>query len=341
MEYKDYYQILGVDRNASLKDIKSAYRRLTKKYHPDLNHGDKEAEIKYRSVNEAYEVLGDPDKRAKYDQFGEQWKYVKDGKTPPRGGTGGYDFSDIFSQFTGGGGASRFGSQSGRSSFFDMLFGNMGGGGGNDGGFSFNFGNMGGRQGFGGASYGRGGGMPKSEPKKSEAEITISLAEAYGGCKKEIKISKPESCPACGGSGYLSGGICGACGGHGQRRENKTVEVSIPAGVAKLRILDGTVILKIGIAADPVYKIKGRDLHCELWVPFKEAMLGGSASLKLPNGKTVDINIKPGTQNGKVFRLPGLGLPNPKGGGGSLFARLMVKLPEELTAEQKEALQSF
>ena len=125
------------------------------------------------------------------------------------------------------------------------------------------------------------------------------------------------------------------------RREDKTVEVNIPAGVAKLRILDGAVVLKISIAADPEYKIEGRDLRCEVWVPFKEALLGGSASLRLPNGKTVDINIKPGTQNGKIFRLPGLGLPNPKGGSGSIFARLMVKLPEDLTAEQKEALQKF
>ena len=116
MDYKDYYKILGVDRSASQKDIKSAYRKLTKKYHPDLNHGDKDAELKYRDVNEAYEVLGDPDKRSKYDQFGAQWKYVKDGKTPPYGAggyqQGGFDFSDIFSQFSQGsqGGGAHFSS---------------------------------------------------------------------------------------------------------------------------------------------------------------------------------------------------------------------------------------
>lgn len=342
MEYKDYYQILGVDRSASQKEIKSAYRKLTKKYHPDLNHGDKAAEVKYRDVNEAYEVLGDPDKRSKYDQFGTQWKYVKDGQTPPPGaggygGAGGFDFSDIFSQFSQGqgGGGTRFSSfgSSGYSPFFDMLFGNMG--------------EMGGgarRAGFGG----RAGRASARQPKTLESELTISLAEAYTGTTKSITLSKPVTCSACGGSGVQGQGVCPTCQGSGRVAGTHTIEVKVPAGVkngSKIRVRGsksggdfGDIIFTIAIPPDPTYKLEGRDLRCDLWVPLKEALTGGNADLRLPNGKTISIAIKPGTQNGKVFRLNGLGLPNSKGAAGNILARLMVKLPEKLKEEELQKL---
>ncbi|MGM9998089.1 MAG: DnaJ C-terminal domain-containing protein [Candidatus Bruticola sp.] len=341
MDYKDYYKILGVDRSASQKDIKSAYRKLTKKYHPDLNHGDKDAELKYRDVNEAYEVLSDSDKRSKYDQFGAQWKYVKDGKTPPYGAggyrqQGGFDFNDIFSQFSQGsqGGGAHFSSSfggSGYSPFFDMLFGNMSGGG---------------SRGFSGFGGGRRGSSAPSKPL--ESELTISLAEAYNGTVKSITISKPDVCASCSGTGSFGGSSCTMCGGTGKVNSAHTLDVKVPAGViegSKVRVrgensggVCGDIMFKIKIAPDNVYKIEGRDLRCDLWVTLREAFLGGSAEIVLPNGKKVSINIKPGTPNGKTFRLSGLGLPNPKGETGNILARLLVRLPEKLSPEQLKGL---
>ncbi len=347
MDYKDYYQILGVDRSASQKDIKSAYRKLTKKYHPDLNHGDKSAELKYRDVNEAYEVLGDPDKRSKYDQFGAQWKYIKDGKTPPGGGyqQGGFDFSDIFSRFSQGqGGGAHFSSSfggSGYSQFFDMLFGNMSGMGGN--------GEQ--RRTYTrrtSTSTGGFGGMGGHRSRSSlESELTISVAEACQGITKSLSISKPDVCASCSGTGNFNGSPCAMCGGSGQVNGSHTLDVKVPAGVtngSKVRVRGngsgdfGDIMLKIKIAPDSTYKVEGRDLRCDLWVPLREAFEGGQADLQLPNGKGVTINIKPNTPNGKVFRLPGMGIPNPKGAPGDVLARLMVKLPENLTPEQLKGL---
>ncbi|HBM97327.1 TPA: molecular chaperone DnaJ [bacterium UBP9_UBA11836] len=346
MDYKDYYKILGVDRSASQKDIKSAYRKLTKKYHPDLNHGDKDAELKYRDVNEAYEVLGDPDKRSKYDQFGAQWKYVKDGKTPPYG-AGGYqqggdfDFSDIFSQFSQGGqgGGAHFSSSfggSGYSPFFEMLFNNMGTSGGS----------RRSSAGFGGF----GGGARRSAPasKPLETELTISLAEAYNGTTKSVTIAKPAACASCSGSGVFNGAPCSMCGGTGKVNATHTLDVKVPAGVtngSKVRVrgensggICGDIMFKINIAPDSVYKVEGRDLRCDLWVSLRDAFLGGSADLRLPNGKSISIKVAPNTPNGKTLRMSGLGLPNPRGQAGNILARLMVKLPENLTAEQLKGL---
>lgn len=337
MDYKDYYKILGVERSASQKDIKSAYRKLTKKYHPDLNHGNKDAEVKYRDVNEAYEVLGDPDKRSKYDQFGNQWKYVKNGQTPPGGGSyGDFDFSDIFSQFTqgqGGGGAhfSSFNGASGFSPFFESLFG--GGGPGMGGGRTSGFGG-----GFGSAGTGR------AKPKTLESELEISLAEAYAGTSRNIKISVPDTCSSCHGAGVTGNSVCGVCGGRGRISRTHTLDVNIPAGVLKLKVsgskhgISGDIMLSIRISPDRVYKVEGRDLRCDLPVSLRQAVLGGSTELKLPNGKTLSIDIKPNTPNGRVLCFSELGLPNPKGKAGNIKARVMVKLPETFTPEQIEAV---
>lgn len=345
MDYKDYYKILGVDRSASQKDIKSAYRKLTKKYHPDLNHGDKEAELKYRDVNEAYEVLGDPDKRSKYDQFGAQWKYMKDGKTPPYGAggyqQGGFDFADIFSQFSQGGqgGGARFSSSfggSGYSPFFDMLFGNMAGASG------------GSRRSAGFGGFGTNARRSSAASKPLESELTISLAEAYNGTVKPISISKPAPCASCSGSGVFNGSPCTMCGGTGKVNATHTIDVRVPAGVAngsKVRVrgdnsggIFGDIMFNIKIAPDSTYKIEGRDLRCDLWVSLRDAFLGGSADLKLPNGKSITVKVAPNTHNGKVLRIAGLGLPNPKGKAGDILARIMVKLPENLTSEQLKGL---
>lgn len=319
MEYKDYYKVLGVDRNASEKDIKSAYRKLTKKYHPDLNNGDKEAEIKYRDVNEAYEVLGDPDKRSKYDQFGEQWKYYQKGQTPPGGGgfSGGFDFSDIFSQFSqGNGGGIHFSTSggSGHSSFFETLFGNMGGMGGSsrrsNGGFS-SFSSP-----FGFSSDGGAGFTPEEEPKMFD--LNVSLAEAYSGTSKTVSIS--------------------------QGSQVHNIDVKIPAGARKVKVrangreLNRDITFKINIESDPVYKIENNyDLRCNLYVPLKVFYTGGSADLKLPNGKSVAIKVDKGAENGKIMRLKGLGLPRSKGEAGNIFVTLLAVLPK-LTDEQIKAL---
>lgn len=340
MEYKDYYKVLGVDRNADEKTIKSAYRKLTKKYHPDLNKGDKQAELKYRDVNEAYEVLGDKDKRSKYDQFGADWQhYQSAGGWPPgggsaRGGASQFDFSDIFSQFSRSQGSSSSYGASGNSDFFDMLFGSMG-------------------QGMGGYQRSASSRAPMGG-RDLESDVSITLSEAYKGTVKAFTLNRPTSCPSCGGRGVNGNAVCQTCRGQGQVMTPRTLDVTIPAGVtegSKIRVRgeggssvggpQGDIYIKVHILEDGIYTIKKRDVHRDFWISLKLAILGGTLELPLPDGRHLEVKIKPGTQNGKIVRLSKLGLPSKKGTPGDLFIKLMVTMPSELDDKQKQLFEAF
>lgn len=313
MEYKDYYQILGVDKNASEKEIKSAYRKLARKHHPDVNPNDSEAEARFKEINEAYEVLGNSEKRAKYDQLGADWRRWQ------QAGGGPGDFN--WSQWTGGPGGERvhvrygspedledlFGGQSPFSDFFTSIFGGMGGGG---------------RARSGGFEY-----QPSPQRGRDLVhEVEISLSEAYHGTTRligkngrrlEVKI------PA------------GAKTGTRVRMRGEG-ESGVSGGEA------GHLYLKVKVAADSRFRRKGDDLYTTVPVDLYTAVLGGEIRVPTLSGE-VKLKIPAGSQNGQTFRLRGKGMPtlNKRDQYGDLYAKLDIRLPALLTPEQQEHFEAL
>ncbi len=324
MDYKDYYQILGVSRTASDKEIKKAYKQLARQHHPDLNDGDKKAEAKFQDINEAYEVLGDSEKRAKYDRFGHQWKHAQAGGRPGGGG-GGFDFD--FSGFdfgAGGGGAGGF------SSFFEQMFG-------------------------GGGGHGHRSRSRSSKGKNANADVEVTLEEAFTGSTRTLSLSQTRPCASCGGMGVSGQGTCPTCRGAGQAATEKRIEVKIPAGVSegsKIRVRGegdpgrnggppGDLYLNVKLRKHPAYEVKGQDLYCDAQVPFYRAALGGKIEVTTLKGK-VDLKIPPATQGGKLFRLSGLGLPGMGGKkDGNLYVKVVLTLPEAIDEEMDELYRRF
>ncbi|MFA7480217.1 MAG: J domain-containing protein [Vulcanimicrobiota bacterium] len=324
---KDYYKILGVPRSASEKEIKSAYRKLARKYHPDVNPGDNKAEAKFQDINEAYEVLSDKENRQQYDQFGSNWKNVRAGA-----GAGGRTYT----------------SQGGQPFDFDFDFSNFdfGGGGGGGGGNIF-------EQMFGGGSRRR-----TNQPQKggnSKADIDISVEDAFSGCSKTLTITGQTACPHCGGSGVARGGACHNCGGSGRRSLDSKLDVKIPAGVSegsKIRVKGkgepgrmggqpGDLYLTIHIRNHPRYEVDGRDLNVTEKLDVFTAMLGGTLEVETLKGK-LDLKIPQGTQGGKKFRLSGFGLPGSGGKpAGNLIVQVHLQVPEKLTEEQKKRVEAL
>lgn len=330
MDFKDYYQILGVPRTATQREIKSAYRKLARKFHPDVNPGDADAEARFRDINEAHEVLGNEENRKKYDELGAYWKQGGRPSGWPPGGAGAaqaadFDLGDLFSQFGGGG-------PSGRSSFFDMFFGSMGGpGGARTGGFP-------------------GAGRTSSRAGSDvEGTAEITLEEAFRGTSRQLSLERPSACPTCGGQGRTEASVCPTCRGAGQVLVPRTLEVRIPAGVSdgsRVRVRgegspgtlggpSGDVYLKVKLQKHPVYEVKGHDLYRDLRIPLYDAILGGEASFQGPGGSTLTLKIRPETPNGAQFRLAGQGLPRSRGQAGDLYVRLQVDVPTGLSEEQK------
>ena len=365
-EKRDYYEVLGIGKNATDAEIKSAYRKLAKKYHPDLNPGEKEAEEKFKEGNEANDVLSDPQKRQRYDQFG---------------------FAGVDPNYAAanGGGAGGFGGGFGGVDLGD-IFGDIFGGG------------------FGGGFSGCGGGSSTrtaNAPRKGhdiQASVILTFEEAAHGCSKKITINRqdtcpdcggtgaakgtsPETCPDCGGRGYVvtqqrtpfgvmqSQQPCSHCGGRGTIIRNpcktcrgtgktaarKSLEINIPAGIDDDQNIAlrgqgdagsnggpaGDVIVHVTVKADPMFERDGYDVTIHVPITFSQAVLGDDVEVPTVDGRIVQ-HIPEGTQSGTKFRLRGQGIQYLNGRGrGDQYVIVDVEIPKKVTRAQREALKAF
>lgn len=362
MAEKDYYEVMGVPKNATEDEIKKAYRKLAKQYHPDLHPGDKQAEAKFKEINEAYEVLSDKDKRARYDQFGQA------GVDPNFGG--------------GAGAGSPFAGNINIDDIFNSVFSGFGG--------------FDGFSGFGGS-----GRRSTNAPRRgadSETSVSVEFEEAAKGCVKQISYdhvdecpdcrgtgakagTSAKTCPQCGGSGQVrvsqrtpfgvvqtvrtcdrcggSGRVietpCPACGGSGRVRRRQTIEINIPAGIDNDQILNvsgkgdagtnggpaGDLHVYVTVRPHALFERRGNDVWCELPLTFTQAALGTEAVVPTIDGK-VEYQVHAGAQPGDVFKLRGKGIPKLGGRGrGDQYVRVTIEVPKNLSQKQKDLLEEF
>ena len=355
---RDYYEVLGLQKGASDDEIKKAFRKMAMKYHPDRNPGDKEAEEKFKEVNEAYGILSDPDKKNKYDRFGHAG--VDPNAGFGGGGFGGAGFDDIFD-----------------------IFGNMFGGGFGGGGFG------------GGNARRRNAPMKGRDLQKA---ITITFEEAAFGTKKEISVTKyvkcstcngdgtkpgteKKTCPNCGGSGQVHtvqrtpfgqfqstgpcpdcGGKgtmietpCDDCGGTGKVRKTIKINVDIPAGIDNGQTIrlngqgdcginngpSGDLLINVSVKSHPLFNRDGADISCEIPVTYMDAVLGAEIIVPTIDGD-VKFNISAGTQNGTVFNLKGKGVKRiNRTDRGNQYVKIFVEVPKNLNKKQKDLLKDF
>jgi molecular chaperone DnaJ/curved DNA-binding protein len=339
MQYKDYYSTLGVKRGASEKEIKSAFRKLARKHHPDVNPNDKEAEARFKEVSEAYEVLSDSDKRNKYDQFGADWEHYQQAQGSP----GGFDFGKYAQDpggFSSGGSYSTgFGGgmgDSGFSDFFDMLFGQSVAGGRTRNPY-YNGGRM---------------GTVARQGENYEHEIDVTLEEAFNGSQRVLQMEVPETCPTCNGSGVTGNKVCPTCGGAQTVLRTRRIEAKIPPGVhtgSRIRISGqggpgtggggkGDLFLKVRVLPNNRFERRGDDVYTTVTAPLYTAVLGGEVEVPTLKGTKLALKIPSTTQNGRTFRLAGQGMPNLKNPQkrGDLFAKIEVQLPSQLSEEEKK-----
>ena len=355
---RDFYEVLGIQKGASEDEIKKAYRKMAKQYHPDLNPGDKEAEAHFKEVNEAYEVLSDPEKKARYDQFGHA------GVDPNFGGgagAGGFsedvdfgDLGDIFSSFFGGGG-------------------------------------------FGGGGRRQDPNAPR-RGSDAAASVILSFEEAARGCKKKVNVQRISTCPDCNGSGAKKGtspktcpdcggrgqvvqnqrtpfGVmqtqstcsrcrgrgrivdtpCPTCGGQGRIRRTEQVGINIPAGINEGQVLSipgkgnagqnggpaGDLQIEVSVRPHALFERDGFNIWYEMPITYAQAALGAEVEVPTLDGK-IPFTIKEGTQPGDVLRVKGKGIPYLNGRGiGDLLLKIVVEVPKGLNAEQKKLLEKF
>ncbi len=325
VKFHDYYHTLGVARTATEEEIKKAYRKLARQYHPDINPGDQAAEEKFKEINEAYEVLSDPEKRRRYDQLGANYQAGADFTPPPGWQTASgmpFDFGDLFS----GGGGARAEARGARrgggfSDFFETLFGARGGG---------------------PAGFAQRG-------QDIRAELELTLEEAHRGTARAVTLQVPVPCPACGGSGLQHNRPCHACRGAGQVTQAKTLEVNIPPGMwegAVIRLAGqgepgvsdappGDLLLHVRLKPHPVFKLAGDgDLQIELPVAPWEAALGATVSVPTLEG-AVEMAVPSGTQGGQRLRLRGQGLNRRTGGRGDQYVKLKIVIPPRLNETER------
>lgn len=356
MSKRDYYEILGLTKDASENEIKKSYRKLAVKFHPDKNPGDKTAEEKFREATEAYEILKDSNKRAKYDQYGHA-AFDTSGGGGFSGGFGGFDISDALRAFMGD-----FGSD---STFSDL----------------FNFGSSRRRS--------RSGGIKGND---LQIRLKLNIEEIHSGVKKKIKVRRKDKCPECKGTGSKSGSKstclqcggsgrirnvtnslfgqivqesacpicrgegnvvkdpCGECGGSGRKTAETTVSVDIPAGVAEGNYLSvpgkgdeglhggpaGDLIVLINEEKDDFFERHGIDIFCTIEISFTEAALGTAKTIPTLDGK-VSLKIPAGVQSEKIFRLRGKGLPVLQGNQkGDQLVKVHINTPQKLSKEERE-----
>ncbi len=305
-DFKDYYQILGVNKNATQEDIKKAFRKLARKYHPDVNPGNKEAEARFKEINEAYEVLSDPEKRQKYDQFGQYWKQV--GQGFPGGGAGvdmnGFDFAQ-YSSF---------------DDFINELLGRFAGG--NRGArqsYSYRT-SPGGGSGFGG--FTDFGGFPNTgggTVQDSEATITLTYKEAFNGVQKRFNLGRETidvRIPA------------GAKPGSRLRVRGK----GPVSGVSQKR---GDLYLIVELGNHPFFKFDGDNLVCEVQITPDEAVLGATIEVPTPDGM-VDVKLPAGVRAGQSLRLRGKGWRNPKGERTDQLVKIAIATPKDISQQERE-----
>lgn len=349
MSKEDFYRILGLNRNADAEEIKKAYRRLAMRYHPDRNPGDADAEHRFKEINEAYEVLKDPQKRAAYDRFGHAaFEAGGGGGGGFGGGFGGTGFADIFEE----------------------MFGDF----------------------MGGGRHGAQGGGRGADLRYS---LEISLEEAFTGKKATIRVptavmceachgtgsagaappktcptcrgagrvrtqsgffTVERTCPSCGGTGQVISDPCRECGGSGRVQKEKTLQISIPAGVedgTRIRLAGegeagsrggppGDLYIFVSIAPHRIFVRDGANIHCRVPIPLTTAALGGRVEVPTLEGSRARITIPPGTQTGRQFRLKGKGMPVFRSPArGDMFVEAVVEVPVNLTDRQKELLREF
>lgn len=338
MEYKDYYETLGVKRDATEAEIKSAYRKLARKFHPDVNK-TKEAEKKFKEINEAYEVLGDKEKRQRYDSLGANWQGGADFTPPP-----GYEnFSFNFNNAGGTQGFSSFDGMGGFSDFFSSLFGDMMSGGQRTSRKS----NFTGFEGMG-MNFNQGPTQtrrtaPEPENLNLTKSINITVKDLFSDKPIKVTFKEMERCNAC----PPNGGYCPHCQGTGIASTNKTVNVRLPKGVRagqKIRLKGegkaditgqkGDLYLIINIK-DSTYAVDGSNLTRDIEISPAEAVLGTQKDIETPHGK-INIKIPAGTSSGQALRLKNLGLPKKDGGFGDLNAKIKIAIPKNLSDKQIE-----
>lgn len=331
VQYKDYYEILGVPRTASEAEIKKAFRKLAREFHPDVAKNKKHAEEKFKEVNEAYEVLGDPAKRKKYDELGPNWSSGAEFRPPPgwesyttRGGFPGRGPQGEEYEF-------RFGG-TGFSDFFEQLFGA--------------------RSGRGGS----GSSNPFAEEEFSaergrdiEGDILVTLEETMKGSVRSVSVRRGVPCEHCGGTGRRAKHVCNVCGGTGQVAKTETYQVKIPAGVTdgqRLRVAGrgeagvgggaaGDLYLRVRLAKHPDFEVADHNLIYEAPLAPWEAVLGTSVSVPTLNGR-VNIKIPAGTHNGQKLRVRGRGLPLRDGASGDLIVTMRIEVPTQITDAEKK-----
>lgn len=318
MQFKDYYEVLGVSRDADADEIKKAYRKRARKYHPDVYTGA-DAEEKFKEINEAYQVLSDPDKRARYDRFGADWERYQE--APNAGGATGADFTEWFTGDRSGQVHFDFGPSqggSGFSDFFDLLFG---------------------AEGFGSGSRGAHAGGLRSQPMRGEDyeyPVQLSVTEAYNGTTRTFEISATPQ---------------------GQQTARQKIEVTIPPGVrdgSRIRVAGkggpgrnggppGDIYLRVKLQPDSRFTIDGSTVWMDVDVPLYTAILGGEVVVQGPSGKRLALTIPAGTQNGQAIRLKGQGWPVKVGGKerGDLVVKVNVRLPENLTDEERRKFEEL
>jgi len=329
VQFKDYYEVLGVARTATDDEIKKAFRKLARQYHPDVAKTKKGAEEKFKEINEAYEVLSDATKRKKYDDLGPNWKQGADFRPPPGQGRS--------SPFSGGqpgrGGAQEyeFGGTTGFSDFFEQLFSSR-----SRGGAPFD-----GHGSFAGADMAERG-------RDAEGDIMVTLEEAVHGSVRAVSLRHGVACTTCGGTGEKNGSICPTCGGSGQTVKTETYQVKIPAGVAdgqRLRVAGrggagtrggaaGDLYLRVNLARHPDFTVQDHNLIYEAELAPWEAVLGANISVPTLTG-SVNIKIPAGTQNGQKLRVRGRGLPNRSGPEGDLIVVAQIEVPSEVSDAEK------
>jgi DnaJ-class molecular chaperone len=317
----DLYSVLGVPRTASDKEIRSAYRKLARKYHPDVTPGDRTAEERFKEITAAYEVLSDAEKRKKYDKYGDRWEYADQIEEAQRRQSAA-GWARAGGPFTG---ASErdFGDL---GSMFEGLF----------------------RRERRSAGPRRGHDM--------ETPVELTLEEAYTGTTRTIRVQQSDPCTTCSGTGHVAGAVCHTCGGLGTVSRERRLEVKVPAGVktgSRVRVAGeghpgtnggapGDLYLVITVLPHARFERQGDDLYVDVPVPLVDAVLGGEVEVPTVTGRVM-LRVPELTQNGRQLRLSGKGMPilGKPGQYGDLYARIRVRLPERLTPEERKHFEAL